>query len=865
MGDDRDLIHSPHRTDRLKDEPTMQIPATAMTANLMWTRSGVVWATWRLQPLPYAYGTAATKQLVKAHHQALFQAHRGEGLLLGLCADLDPVAIVERMLDGVRIDECPDWAREVELTLDALEQIPLGTRAFWFSVPLAAGSVKARTMSALRAADTKLRDTLALPRQLPSGAEIAAAAQMAKEIEVRIPSAFQPKRATPAEQIWIALHSQQRGLAADTAAPVPPAQGSDDDGFTTDDLAHFQMPSSMPNPWIDEGGQSDINPKSGQQFLPFKRRYVKVHSPYADEASSYQVIQALVGAPKAGWVSPGVEWISHVDQLPLDVDWAVRLTVTGAEEVKRRNKKAESALEEQYKHQEGTATITGGGNDLAEIAETLAAYHASLNRSDKEVEVQATILFAVGADTPDLAKAKARFVADEYKRADFLLEAPLGGQEELWWAMLPGTATGRIVRELTQITTGREFATSVPLVSNDLGDEKGARFGENISTARHTPILRDADGSIQADTSASFGVVAELGAGKSVLLKCDMGDTVDRNGRVIAIDRTESKEYATFAQSLRPDRTTIVDLMAPEHSLDPLRVFGPRVGARMVQSLFAVMLGIRARDSRGVALSRLLEPEYVAAHDITSLGRLTAHLKSITSPESDELAGLINLVASKDIGEVLFDDGLPAVDLDSRAIVFLTHGLSLPDKTELEHAHLFDEMPLEKIYGRAMYAMLMGISREVCFMNPRELAGAYFDETHHITQSPEGERDLRIGIRDGRKHRAYFALGSHDPADFGETQTRGLLKTRYVMRQTDKDLARRAIEWLTGEPADAAMVKVVTEDLSPLGPDGKVAPDRRGEGLVRDQRGRIGKFRKTLPERPDRRAAVLSTPSLVTP
>ncbi|MGL1260138.1 hypothetical protein ACSTKG_00105, partial [Vibrio parahaemolyticus] len=79
-----------------------------------------------------------------AHHQALFQAHRGEGLLLGLCADLDPVSVVERMLDGVRIDECPDWAREVELTLDALEQIPLGTRAFWLSVPLAAGSMKAR-------------------------------------------------------------------------------------------------------------------------------------------------------------------------------------------------------------------------------------------------------------------------------------------------------------------------------------------------------------------------------------------------------------------------------------------------------------------------------------------------------------------------------------------------------------------------------------------------------------------------------------------------------------------------------------------------------------------------------------------------
>ena len=48
----------------------------------------------------------------------------------------------------------------------------------------------------------------------------------------------------------------------------------------------------------------------------------------------------------------------------------------------------------------------------------------------------------------------------------------------------------------------------------------------------------------------------------------------------------------------------------------------------------------------GVAGARLLmrdglEPDYVAAHDVTSLGRLRAHLKTITSAESDELSGLI--------------------------------------------------------------------------------------------------------------------------------------------------------------------------------------------------------------------------------
>src|SRR3546814_11879277 len=121
----------------------------------------------------------------------------------------------------------------------------------------------------------------------------------------------------------------------------------------------------------------------------------------------------MVAAPKAGWVSPGVEWISHVDQFPLDVDWGIRFTVTGADEVKRRNKKAETALEEQYKHQEGTATITGGGSDLGATAETLAAYHASLNRSDKAVAVQAPVRFALGPDHTQPPNAQDRSAANQ--------------------------------------------------------------------------------------------------------------------------------------------------------------------------------------------------------------------------------------------------------------------------------------------------------------------------------------------------------------------------------------------------------------------------------------------------------------------
>ena len=288
--------------------------------------------------------------------------------------------------------------------------------------------------------------------------------------------------------------------------------------------------------------------------------------------------------------------------------------------------------------------------------------------------MEATTIFAVGGRTAEEAKARARYIADYYKANDFLLDTPLGDQEALWWAMQPGTPMTRQVRELAQLTTGREFASGLPLVSSGLGDDRGIRLGDNITTGRHTPILLDLFGNIRADSSASFGVVCELGGGKSTLLKGIGGDVVDRGGVIVALDRTVSREYATFAASITGKKTIVADMLVPEWSLDPLRVWGVRKGARMVQSLFAVMLNVEPLDVRGIELSGLLEEKYMERHGIDSLGSLMRHLEQI-APESavaSELYKVVKVVASKDLGRVLFDESLPALDLGADAIIFTT-------------------------------------------------------------------------------------------------------------------------------------------------------------------------------------------------
>jgi hypothetical protein len=104
----------------------------------------------------------------------------------------------------------------------------------------------------------------------------------------------------------------------------------------------------------------------------------------------------------------------------------------------------------------------------------------------------------------------------------------------------------------------------------------------------------------------------------SVLLKKLAGDVVDRDGRVISADRTQLGEWATWARSVT--RAAIVDVDDPVASLDPLRLFGARAGSRVTQSFLTPLLNISPTTDRGVLLSDVLDPPYLAEHRIHGLG-----------------------------------------------------------------------------------------------------------------------------------------------------------------------------------------------------------------------------------------------------
>ena len=833
---------------------SMQQPTLDMAANLRWTKSGVVWADYLLTGLAYGYRPDIDKQTVRRLHTMLTRALPGESLILGLAAPDTPEAVVRRMVEGVDLQQHQDWAEECLHTLDTLEDLLPGRRVFWLSIPLAGGNSLGQVRSGGRAAWSSLAEFLGLPRPRLSTEEIVRRVQQADRIVADIPALFGAQPASAAQMVWLWRHSIERGLRMDADLPAP------------DTSVRGSGAAALAAVRVDEGAQSDRAPRGWRSVVPKISRAVKIDQPYdlSDPPASYQVFLALAETPVGGVYFPGSELFTLVDDISgLDVDYALRLRVTAGAEVAKKNQKALRNINEQYEQREGA--VSTGASMLDQAAAALAEYTDLLESDSSEVEVAWTALFALGSGTEKQALADARALAKVFEAQSYKLVAPLGFQEDLFWAFVPGVPTPRIVEEFTQITTSRHFAAYVPCIRNSLGDRTGPLFALNISSARTEVVHLDIAGRSLRDVSGSVSVTGELGGGKSKTIKFIMDGFIDRGGQAVIVDQSDSGEYAAWASAVTS--AVVADLVDPEYSVDPLRLFGPRIGGEITESVMLVLLRLQPNSPQGLALATVLEPSYRAAHPYEGLGDLVEHLldqNECAVPHAGELGGAMKLYARKSYAAALFARDLPLLPLTAPAIVFRTNKVQLPTTAQIESRHQFEHMPLERRFGSVVYNLITRIARAVCFQDPRQASMFVCDEVDHVVRSGDVLDVLIDFVLRGRKESAYVVIGDQD-CQFGDERLRGLIKVRVAHRHTDEVLARRALEWLGMDPGNAMLLKEYMEDTSPVtGEDNYVDPIRRGEGYLRDGNGNVGRIKVLQPSRESRRDAARTTPRAVT-
>ena len=449
-----------------------------------------MWADWILTGVAYGLRPDPKKELARAHHQALIRALPGESLLLGICAGLDPTAVVERMITGVDLTACPDWASvDCAATLDTLDEIGPGQRIYWLSVPLRNNGFADRVGAPLRSVAADLRDSLGVAAGAVSLVEVNRRLEQAQRVHESIPAVFQPRPATPGSNG--VARSCTRNNAACTATwtcPRPPTRSS------VSTSPSSPLSASVNRCWTRAASPTPTRPATVHEFPraaaglrrwnPMSRRYLKVQQSGAlDQAASYQATLVVADVPSEGMLFPGSEIIGRIDESGLDVDWGIRLKVRSSEQVVATNRRALRNLNEQYAQRDGEVSL--GVQTLDRAARDLAEYAAVLESDTLEVEAQATIMFCVAAPTGPAVTAQATALAHYVEPTGYRLALPLGCQEELWWAMHPGTPATRAVTEFAQIAASRALAATIPLASVDLGDAKGSLLALNISNSLH--------------------------------------------------------------------------------------------------------------------------------------------------------------------------------------------------------------------------------------------------------------------------------------------------------------------------------------------------------------------------------------------
>ncbi|MFI6031356.1 ATP-binding protein [Amycolatopsis magusensis] len=848
-------------------------PILDLSGNLLFCADGSTWAVWRALPTESARSTGSQLQELYRRTVTLMKSLRGEVLIASLCEQVQPQAIIRRCLDGIDLDSNPHWAETVHNAWDQLDELDVLGRSYWLAKPLTTTGWPDAVRGLKRATAASLQQNLALPTRAASAATVQAGRDRAAVALQELGGSIPLRPATEAELLWWLTRAPVRGIDEPQLDGITAVHNT---GIRLAGAGRARL-AMLRSTLLDEGGRTDAEGKRLRSPLrTLNRRFLKCLTPSDDELiASYQAYLVLAEMPRA-FTFPGHEILARLADIGFGVDYALRITAMPNEEARATNRRrTRDLMSQDDEHGGDTAGVPA---DVLSAQEEQQHKNARLGASSTEVELDTGVIACVWGATAAECDAKAKALRQAFLGGEYRWERPLGGQKQLYQAFLPGHRTPWVVRETSQNLLASDCAMLLPFSANDFGDPVGAVFGMVLDGGALTPFLLDPTYGPTHDSSGGIAAIGELGSGKSVVLK-NVASVVRLmlDGRVIVVDRTRSREWEPVAKAL-PGNAQVVDIIDPTldgdratgaelcYSCDPLRVFrgNSKTSTGIAETFFAAWLDLESNSAERDALGRALDE--ISGVPDTSSNTLIDALERHGGMDraAQALADRLGRLRRDPITRPIFDADLPPVDLlGADMVVFCTNEIPLPSTLELSNERMAARIPPRKLFGRAFHLLIAAIAKEICFSTQRW--GEFIvDEAYNVTGTPEGQQIALEFVRDGRKHGADMAFGSHAPSDLGDDVLRGLIAVRFLGRHRDDRLARAGLDWLGIDPKDTHYRETVTKDLSPINPAGGDAERqvRAGEFLVRDHSGRIGKVKVNTQPYRDLPHAVLTTPTI---
>ncbi|MCY7886931.1 VirB4-like ATPase ConE [Bacillus spizizenii] len=493
----------------------------------------------------------------------------------------------------------------------------------------------------------------------------------------------------------------------------------------------------------------------------------------------------------------------EAQSLPFPVEVQMKIQT----ESKSITKPALNIKRQQLKEEQKEQQSTGDRSDVSTVTSAAMIRHLQDEIKKEDVHVMNWLsVIVVHGKTKKECVGKATIVKRHLKGAGITCRLPVADQLNLFYKMLPGEKLDITDKNWIQKTTQDGVAEGLFAVNSDIGSKIGFFLGWVDRFQEHTdlesaimssrdfvlfhPFLANQQLKGSKTRSPHCLISGDTGNGKSYLAKLIFIYITMLNIKSLYIDpkkemrkwiqRVLNDEYIRENFPLYIAHLEKYNYITLDHenthnwgALDPISFLPPMKAKELVQVIFEQVYDFKGKDDVNTAFLRATSEvielkqkgEQVGSLDI--IRRMQSHPEEAVQKAGDYL----NEVVSDSILKLCIHDGSnPALSLEKRITILEVENMDLPD-----HAERLENYTISQLKSSAVMFAL-GKFCELFGMNPDEQTVEFIDEAWIFTTSQQGKKVERQMRRIGRSYNnaEYFisqstkdALKEEDSGNFG--------------------------------------------------------------------------------------------------
>ncbi|MDN4184936.1 VirB4-like ATPase ConE [Bacillus subtilis] len=493
----------------------------------------------------------------------------------------------------------------------------------------------------------------------------------------------------------------------------------------------------------------------------------------------------------------------EAQSLPFPVEVQMKIQT----ESKSITRPALNLKKQQLKEEQKEQQSTGDRSDVSTVTSATMVRHLQDEIKKEEVHLMNWLsVIVVHGKTKKECVGKATIVKRHLKGAGITCRLPVADQLNLFYKMLPGEKLDITDKNWIQKTTQDGVAESLFAVNSDIGSKIGFFLGWVDRFQEHTdlesaimssrdfvlfhPFLANQQLKGSKTRSPHCLITGDTGNGKSYLAKLIFNYISMLNIKSLYIDpkkemrkwiqRVLNDEYIRENFPLYIAHLEKYNYITLDHenthnwgALDPISFLPPMKAKELVQVIFEQVYDFRGKDDVNTAFLRATSEVIDAKQKGEQVGSLDIIRKMQGHPEEavQKAGDYLNEVVSDSILKLCIHDGSnPALSLEKRITILEVENMDLPD-----HAERLENYTISQLKSSAVMFAL-GKFCELFGMNQDEQTVEFIDEAWIFTTSQQGKKVERQMRRIGRSYNnaEYFisqstkdALKEEDSGNFG--------------------------------------------------------------------------------------------------